>query len=474
MNDPNGCVFFRGRYHLFFQHHPYSTSWGPMHWGHASSSDLVHWNEQRIALYPDEQLGMAFSGSIAIDKHNSSGLFPAEAGLVAIFTSHRPATDTTPTIQQQSLAWSGDEGITWSWYEGNPIIPNPGVDDFRDPRVLYHEPSGAWVLVLVAGREVRFYRSLNLFDWEYTSSFSAGNTGGIWECPDLFPLPDPRRPENTVWVLAVSAMGPPTRSASALQYFLGSFDGYRFTNGSSPQRIRYLDGGHDFYAAQSWYGLPSAEERTIWIAWANHWKYAHLTPTDPWRGVMTIPREVRLERQGNDLVLAQRPVRELNMFRTGTPTPIVPGRTVVLDDLPAWDIHLLIENPLGGSVAVEVSFGDGEVLDLCWDGDSSTLTLDRSALGTPPFHPAYAEPAIAEVPVNARGDTRLDVRIILDRSIVEVFALHGVVVLTSQIFPKESPGALEATAHGRSRLAEAGIAAIVSAYPERDAAPTAF
>jgi len=204
MNDPNGMVYYEGEYHLFYQYHPNGNVWGPMHWGHAVSRDLVHWENLPVALYPDDSLGMIFSGSAVVDWKNTSGLgADGRPPLIAVFTFHNSAAvEQTNTFQTQGIAYSNDRGRTWSQYSGNPVLPNPGIRDFRDPKVFWHEASGQWVMILAVQDRIHIYNSPNLIDWTFGSEFgaNAGAHGGVWECPDLFSLPVDGT-DNSRWVL---------------------------------------------------------------------------------------------------------------------------------------------------------------------------------------------------------------------------------------------------------------------------------
>ncbi len=234
MNDPNGMVYYEGEYHLFYQYHPYSNVWGPMHWGHAVSKDLVQWENLPIAIYPDDSLGTIFSGSAVVDWDNTSGLGEnGEPPLVAIFTLHDSIGERvtrTNTFQTQGIAYSNDKGRTWTHYEGNPVIQNPGIRDFRDPKVSWHEESEQWVMVLAARDRIMFYTSPNLKEWTLASEFGAdlGAHGGVWECPDLFEL-SVQGTSASRWVLLVSINPGGPNGGSATQYFIGDFDGHRFT-----------------------------------------------------------------------------------------------------------------------------------------------------------------------------------------------------------------------------------------------------
>ena len=232
MNDPNGMVYYEGEYHLFYQHYPDSNVWGPMHWGHAVSTDLVHWEHLPIALYPDS-LGYIFSGSAVVDWENTSGLGQnGQPPMVAIFTHHDPVGEKAGKIdfQYQSIAYSNDKGRTWTKYQGNPVVPNPGIRDFRDPKVIWDKDSKQWIMVFAAWDHVKFYGSPNLKDWTYLSDFGKewGAHTGVWECPDLFPL-NIDGTEEQKWVLLLSLNPGSYNGGSGTQYFIGDFDGKEFT-----------------------------------------------------------------------------------------------------------------------------------------------------------------------------------------------------------------------------------------------------
>jgi fructan beta-fructosidase len=247
MNDPNGMVFYNGTYHLMYQYNPDSTVWGPMHWGHATSKDLIHWEHRPIALYPDS-LGTIFSGSAVVDLPNTSGFGKdGKPPLVAIFTHHDHAGERagSSTYQNQSIAYSVDEGKTWTKYSGNPVVKNPGIKDFRDPKVSWHQASKKWIMTLATLDRISFYSSPNLKDWTKESEFGkdVGAHGGVWECPDLFPLDVNGK---TIWVLLVSINPGGPNGGSATQYFTGDFDGKTFTPFQTD--TRWIDYGPDNYA----------------------------------------------------------------------------------------------------------------------------------------------------------------------------------------------------------------------------------
>lgn len=314
MNDPNGLVYFEGEYHLFFQYNPEGKDWGHMSWGHAVSTDLIHWTELPVAILEGEQ--MIFSGCAIVDWNNDSGLGDGEKPpLLAYFTAHNPRT----LIQSQHLAFSHDCGRSWSHYAGNPII-DLALDHFRDPKVFYHHASAAWIMAVALPRahRVQFYRSANLIDWTIAGEFGpAGGVGGQWECPDLIELcvEGDEAGGQSWWVLKIDIDKDFLGEGSGAQYFVGQFDGFRFTidGDRSSADGEILDHGPDFYAAVTWSDLPSGHEGPVMIGWMSNHQSGHQYPTHPWRGVQSLPRVLSLFCEGGKLRLRQRPVSQ---FRT--------------------------------------------------------------------------------------------------------------------------------------------------------------
>ncbi|RME99284.1 MAG: glycoside hydrolase family 32 protein, partial [Bacteroidetes bacterium] len=283
MNDPNGMVFFEGEYHLFYQYYPDSTVWGPMHWGHAVSKDLLHWEHLPIALAPDEH-GYIFSGSAVVDWENSSGFGVDELPpLVAIFTYHDPIAEREgrDDFQTQGIAYSNDRGRSWVKYDGNPVLPNPGIRDFRDPKVIWDTESQRWIMVLAAGDHIRFYASKDLKHWRYLSSFGQrlGAHGGVWECPDLFPMKVEGSGDQR-WVLLVSINPGAPNGGSGTQYFVGRFEDDRFkldaefaynlNRMQDSVKAVWLDYGRDNYAGVTWSDIPFELDRRIFIGWMSN------------------------------------------------------------------------------------------------------------------------------------------------------------------------------------------------------------
>lgn len=320
INDPNGLVFHDGRYHAFFQYNPDGIHHDNISWGHMTSPDLVQWEEHDVALRatPDVQI---YSGSAVVDLANSSGL--GEEGtpaLVAFYTAHSRLLPH----QAQAIAYSTDDGQTWADYAGNPVVDRDS-SDFRDPKVFWFEGDAGsyWVMVAVEARErqVVFYRSDDLLSWDYLSSFGPERAvGGVWECPDLFPLAIDGDPDRVRWVLIISLSAGGVAGGSGTMYVLGTFDGLHFTPEqpwTGPdvgmdaaqddlERIGWLDYGRDNYAGVSFSGLPD-DQRTV-LAWMSNWDYAHHLPYDhdaPQLGRMTLPRRLSLVTRGGRVELCQ-------------------------------------------------------------------------------------------------------------------------------------------------------------------------
>jgi fructan beta-fructosidase len=429
-NDPNGMVYHNGIYHLFFQHYPDSTVWGPMHWGHATSKDLVHWQEQPIALYPDS-LGYIFSGSAVVDKNNTAGF--GKNALVAIFTHHDPRgeKENRNDFQNQSIAYSTDDGKTWTKYAGNPVLKNPGITDFRDPKVCWYEPQKKWIMTLATKDRITFYSSPDLKGWTKESEFGKelGAHGGVWECPDLFTLDDNGK---KVWVLIVSINPGGPNGGSATQYFLGDFDGRQFT--PIDNTTRWIDYGPDDYAGITW---SNTGNRKIFLGWMSNWNYANIVPATTWRNAMTIPRELKLKRAGKEIYVASEPVAELNKIRlkqvalqniqvqksfdvaskTGKIT--LPGR-----------IDLNLEKP--GDLTIILSNDAGEEVAIGYNKEQQQYFIDRSKSGQTGFQKDFAGRHVAQR-LSKAGN--MDLSLIIDVNSVELFADGGLTVMTEIFFP---------------------------------------
>ncbi|CAM4270605.1 levanase [Bacillus subtilis] len=445
MNDPNGMVYYAGEYHLFYQYHPYGLQWGPMHWGHAVSKDLVTWEHLPVALYPDEK-GTIFSGSAVVDKNNTSGFQTGkEKPLVAIYTQDREGH------QVQSIAYSNDKGRTWTKYAGNPVIPNPGKKDFRDPKVFWYEKEKKWVMVLAAGDRILIYTSKNLKQWTYASEFGQdqGSHGGVWECPDLFELPVDGNPNRKKWVMQVSVGNGAVSGGSGMQYFVGDFDGTHFKNENPPNKVLWTDYGRDFYAAVSWSDIPSTDSRRLWLGWMSNWQYANDVPTSPWRSATSIPRELKLKAFTEGVRVVQTPVKELETIR-GTSKKwknltISPASHNVLAGQSGDAYEINAEFKVSPGSAAEFGFkvrtGENQFTKVGYDRRNAKLFVDRSESGNDTFNPAFniGKETAPLKPVNGK----VKMRIFVDRSSVEVFGNDGKQVITDIILPDRSSKGLE-------------------------------
>lgn len=453
LNDPNGLVWHQGVYHLFYQNNPFDNVWGNMSWGHANSTDLLHWTEHPVAIACDEEEDI-YSGSIVVDHGNTSGFGTVDdPALVAIYTSAFKEASVHHGTQAQSLAFSTDAGMTWNKYAGNPVLGR-GSAHFRDPKVFRYEGTAGscWVMVAVEAQhqQVVLYRSANLKDWDYLSTFGPANaTGAEWECPDLFPLPVDGNPDNVKWVLVVNINPGAVAGGSGGQYFVGHFDGVQFTadpdslvpadaNGTTDlAQCLWLDWGRDYYAAVSFSNAP--ENRRIMIGWMNNWDYANSLPTSPWRSGMSLAREVQLATMDGVPRLVQRPVLPLDYGE--------PVRTI--QDVELHDSLLQLSDAMPGSAqlieaeilpgtARTVAFsllgasGGGAATVLSFDAVTSRVTLDRRNSGNTAFHGKFASAESAPVKLDG-GVLRLCV--IVDQCSVEVFAQGGSVVLSDLVFP---------------------------------------
>jgi fructan beta-fructosidase len=453
MNDPNGLVYFDGEYHLFYQHHPYGTDMGAMHWGHAVSRDLMTWEHLPVALAPDEN-GMIFSGSAVVDWNDTTGFFGGKPGLIAIFTHHVHETQK----QSQSIAYSKDSGRTWIKHEGNPVITSDKYKDFRDPKVFWHEETKRWVMALACGQTVCLYHSPNLIDWTFGSEFGEGigSHDGVWECPDLFALPVDGDRSKQKWVLLVSIGNEPDiEEGSRTQYFTGQFDGSTFVPDEASQTIRWVDYGRDNYAGVSWSDIPEEDGRRICIGWMSNWKYANMTPTEAWRGAMTIPRELTLETRNGEAALIQRPVFELEKFRT--PLVEAEGEAVhelnlLLKDQQLEAYEIVAEFELAqdlDSIGFKLRTSEQEETVAGYSVKDSVVFVDRTRSGVVDFHEHFAGKHEASLPP---GLQCLQLRLIVDRSSVELFANDGLIAITDLIYPSSSSLGLSFFCNGKNEI----------------------
>ena len=444
MNDPNGLVFYDGEYHLFYQYFPDSTVWGPMHWGHAVSSDLIHWQHLPVALYPDS-LGYIFSGSAVVDATNSSGFGSVEKPpMVAIFTYHNPVLEKSGSniFQNQGIAFSLDKGRTWTKYSGNPVLKNPGIRDFRDPKMFWNEETKLWNLIMAVNDRVHLYSSHNIKDWKFESEFGMGigAHGGVWECPDLFPLKVDGT-DKTKWVMLVSINPGGPNSGSATQYFIGDFDGHKFVPDDID--IRWIDWGRDNYAGVTWSDIPPGDGRRIFIGWMSNWKYATVVPTSTWRSASTIPRELTLANDNGKYILKSNPVSEFAKICSGSgkvkiKSQSFTGEKEILSDsisLMQSNLHFnfnLIDNNID-TIGIIFENGLKERLIIGYSQGQKQFYIDRRSSGNSAFSKEFA--TISTAPYIA-GDS-LKLHLLVDASSVELFVDGGKLVMTTIVFPTE-------------------------------------
>jgi fructan beta-fructosidase len=437
MNDPNGMVYFKGEYHLFYQHYPEATVWGPMHWGHAVSKDMVHWEHLPIALYPDEH-GLIFSGSVVIDENNTAGFNKnGETALIALFTYHNMDGEKAQRIdfQTQGMAYSLDKGRTWTKYAQNPIIKNPNIRDFRDPKVMWHTASKQWIMTLAVANHVEFYASKDLKIWAKTGEFgkTEGSHGGVWECPDLFPI----KVEGSnveKWVLIQSLGNGAPNGGSGTQYFIGQFDGATFKNDNKPEDVFWLDYGRDNYAGVTWYGAPN--NRRLFLGWMSNWQYATKVPTETWRSAMTSPRELTLQNTEKGVRLFQKSVKEAFILRgpsTNMAAQNITNSVVLKPNSTSNELSLTFDlTKSTGDIEVVLSNSKQEHVNIGYEKATNRFYIDRTEGGKKDFEKGFAGRHYAP---RTTTSTTLKMTLYLDVASVELFADDGATVMTDVFFP---------------------------------------
>jgi fructan beta-fructosidase len=451
MNDPNGMFYYNGYYHLYFQHYPDSTTWGPMHWGHAISTDMVTWKEQPIAIYPDEK-GYIFSGSAVVDVLNTSGFGNrGEQPIIAMFTYHDMGGEKAGKVkyQSQAIAYSLDEGQTFTKYSENPVIKNPGMKDFRDPKIVWDSINEKWVMVLAAGQKIMFYSSSNLKDWKLETDFGNGIGAheGVWECPDFFPM-KVQGTDEIKWVLFVSVgLGGPN-GGSATQYFVGDFDGKQFKIDpsfekdliNSEHKSMWIDYGRDNYAGVTWANIPDTDGRKLFLGWMSNWNYAQEVPTETWRSAMTIAREVELQKIDASYRLLFQPVRELTTYRSTKykkESILISGETKLIDskaiDLSSTEINFKISDLKESGFTFKLTNKQGDTLSFGYNNSNKNFFVDRRKSGKTGFSEKFAKRV--SVAKRTSLNTILSGTIILDKTSIELFFDNGETVMTEIFFP---------------------------------------
>lgn len=432
MNDPNGMFYKDGVYHLYFQYNPYGSVWGNMHWGHSTSTDLMHWNFEGCAIVPDAW-GAIFSGSCVVDHNNTAGF--GKGAVVAFYTSAK----ATPwgDVQSQSMAYSLDNGKTFTKYEGNPILTS-SEKDFRDPKVFWYAPGKHWVMMLAVGQHMEIYSSVNLKEWKKESEFGAmqGAHGGVWECPDLVEIPvEGTREKKWVLICNLNPGGP--FGGSAAQYFVGSFDGKKFVN-ESPTQTKWMDWGKDNYATVTWNNAPDG--RCIALGWMSNWQYANNVPTRQYRSANTLARDLTLYREGQELFLKSTPSVEVKKARgkkVSIPSFKVSEKHEIVnlfeDNQGAYEVEILIQNAGASKIAFCLLNDKGEKVSMYYDLNCKQFVMDRSESGTVDFSKDF--PAVTVAPANV--DKEWVLRLFVDRSSIEAFGEDGKFVMTNLVFPSQ-------------------------------------
>lgn len=459
MNDANGLVFKDGEYHLYFQYNPYGSVWGNMHWGHSVSRDLVHWQHLPVAIERDT-MGHIFSGSCVVDARNDAGT--GTNNIIAFYTSHR---NMQPGHQRQvqCMAYSSDNGRTFTKYEGNPIItPFDGLENFRDPKVFWYAPQEKWVMIVSADKNMRFYESRNLKDWTYMSEWGEGYgpQPNQFECPDFIQLPVDGDKQRMKWVMIVNINPGFVYGGSGTMYFVGDFDGHRFTCDTKPDCVKWLDWGKDHYATVC---FSNTGDRTIAVPWMSNWQYANLTPSKgQYRSANALPRELNLYTAADgQLLLSAAPVKELSTLR-GKEEKIGDfnlGEKSVdhVADNGAFELQFHMQPAAKGRTGVELSNAEGEKTVIYFDAENGRVVMDRAESGIVDFgkdiEPHQLETSSSRracvdgllhfvndfahatwAPVSDLAAAH-EVRIFADRSSIELFVDGGRVAMTNLVFP---------------------------------------
>ena len=402
MNDPNGMFYKDGVWHLYYQYNPYGSQWENMTWAHSTSTDLIHWKNHGEVIQPDA-LGTIFSGSSVVDKENTAGF--GKDAVVAFYTSAGAA-------QTQSIAYSTDNGETFKKYVNNPILTSD-VPDFRDPNVFWNEEVKQWNLILAAGQQMNIYSSKNLKDWKFESSFGEGygNHGGVWECPDLLKMGDK-------WVLICNINPGGPFGGSATQYFVGSFDGHKFTCESKPEVTKWMDYGKDHYATVSFSNAPDG--RIVVLPWMSNWQYANQVPTQQFRSANGLPRDLGLYSYNGEDYVSVKPSPEV--FAAFEKKPF--GRLQ-----PAAYIEV---TNIKSNASIVLSNDKGERVTMVYDGKNATFSMDRTESGVTDFHSDFKAKTVA--PTNG---VIKSMQIFIDRCSIEAFDTEGKVAMTNLVFPSK-------------------------------------
>lgn len=458
MNDANGLVYKDGEYHLYFQYNPYGSKWGNMHWGHSVSKDLVHWTHEQPAIARDT-MGHIFSGSCVVDHNNTAGF--GKDAIIAFYTSHKGLPGNHQR-QQQCIAYSLDNGRTYTKYEGNPVVtPFDGLENFRDPKVFWYAPQNKWVMIVSADKNMRFYESKDLKKWSYMSEWGAGYgpQPNQFECPDFFEMAVDGNAQHKKWVMIVNINPGFVYGGSGTMYFVGQFDGHKFTCDTAPNDVKWLDWGKDHYATVTYSNTPG---RIIAMPWMSNWQYANLTPTQQFRSQNALPRELKLyTADKGELLVSAAPVKETKALRNkATDLGSFEGeKQAKIDNEGAFELDFDLQAGTADKCGVEIANAKGEKVSIYYDVKAQRFVMDRAESGitefgnkvephqldntqslkrykevTVNYHNAFALGTWAPVPVKA--DTH-HVQIFVDKSSVELFVDGGRIAMTNLVFPNE-------------------------------------
>ena len=402
MNDPNGLFYKDGVWNLYYQRNPFGSTWENMTWGHATSTDLVHWTFEGDAIEPDA-LGTIFSGSAVVDKNNTAGL--GAGTILAYYTSAGQS-------QTQSMAYSTDNGKTFTKYAANPVLTSD-IPDFRDPHIIWYEPQQKWILIVSEKQHMKLFSSKNLRDWTFESDFGDGYGchAGVWECPDLLDM------GNGHWILVCNINPGGPFGGSATQYFTGSFDGHQFTCDSDPKVTKWMDWGKDHYATVTFNNAPDG--RHVALPWMSNWQYAAQVPTKQYRSANGIARDLGyFEYNGQGYVSVKPSPEILNAFAKKAQKSLTPA--------------CMVEVQLKNNATITLSNSKGEQVTMTYSAKDEAFTMDRTKSGDTSFSNDF--PAVTKAPTLGKIKT---LQIFIDKSSIEAFDADGKMAMTNIVFPSE-------------------------------------
>ena len=405
MNDPNGMFYKDGVWHLYFQYNPYGSQWENMTWGHSTSTDLIHWTFQGAPIEADAW-GTIFSGSAVVDHNNTSGF--GKGAVVAMYTS-------AGENQTQSIAYSNDNGQTFTKYDGNPVLTS-NTPDYRDPHVFWNEDIKRWNMIMAEGQHMDIYSSADLKEWKLESQFGAeyGNHGGVWECPDLMKM-KVRGTDQYKWMLLCNINPGGPFGGSATQYFVGQFDGHKFTCESAPEVTKWMDYGKDHYATVTFDNAPDG--RRVAMAWMSNWQYANQVPTMQYRSANSVPRDLDLYEYQGQTYCGVTPSPELAAARPKKATKTLTE---------ACEMVVTLK----GNATITLANDKGEQVVMTYDEKSRTFAMDRTKSGQKEFSDDFA--ALTVAPVHGKMS---QLRLFIDRSSIEAFDADGKMAMTNLVFP---------------------------------------